>query len=725
MAVKSGFFNSVNGDRRYDATFFAEYFSSFIENGVFPDLESSLQVVENENMFIRILPGKGWINGYYVNNDDDYLLQHPNSDGTLDRIDRLVMRINYLERTIEFAIKQGKYASSPIAPGLQRDLDFYELALADVYIRAGATSIIQDNITDLRDNPFFCGWATAKVVGWDRIKEEIYNWFEEVQSASYATTEEVRTADNDIKREVANLNLHLDASNRVTNGVTFGTNFDTMFGMEIDYTRNQSVNALNIGQTEITLEDASGFKIGHEVTIYDDINLERRRILNIVSNTLVVDSLSKGFKAGANIARSMILYDEVNKAMNFGSFGSLSVVTIDGENLPQPFSAKSLISLQQTIFYVDSNRQLNVRDDEGVWSRKTALQGSYFSSTTTDGEKYVYVFSETNYDANNRRTVYIHAYDEQGNLIKQKTLGSGPYWSNPSSQYFNKTLYYLIQAYGGAQELYKTTFDGVDFTAPVMIASGTWNKGGLIVLNDNEFVAFSYNATAATFNKIVGTTSTSHTFTQSGIIGGGVIDGKLTFISLNNNVVGIHQTENNSTWTTKTYTLGATPSKSIAVIDSEETIHLALLVDSNLYVTKKISIAVGFEELVRYGTVTGTSLAAPIAHNQKYRKPLMLLDNTKLMAELLVGEGSPLTINDVRFTTKPTTEAVAWIKHDEGLTITEGVFNDRIMDLTVVDDETQLVGIKFEDSVGEIRVTMERPTTEDDVRITRIIGGVE
>lgn len=157
MTIKSGIFNSVNGDRKYNATDFASYFASFIGNGVFPNPSNSLQVVAATNLTTVVKAGKGWINGYFITNDSDYELQHSLADGTLKRIDRVVMRLNYLTRQIEIAIKRGTSASSPVAPTLQRDTDYVELALADVLINNGATVITQANITDTRLNNALCG----------------------------------------------------------------------------------------------------------------------------------------------------------------------------------------------------------------------------------------------------------------------------------------------------------------------------------------------------------------------------------------------------------------------------------------------------------------------------------------------------------------------------------------------------------------------------------------
>ena len=57
--IRSSFFNSIGGDRKYDASKFAEYFNSFIGNGVFPNPSSNLQVMVNDDMTVTVKEGKG------------------------------------------------------------------------------------------------------------------------------------------------------------------------------------------------------------------------------------------------------------------------------------------------------------------------------------------------------------------------------------------------------------------------------------------------------------------------------------------------------------------------------------------------------------------------------------------------------------------------------------------------------------------------------------------
>ncbi|MFD2446377.1 hypothetical protein ACFSO7_20660 [Bacillus sp. CGMCC 1.16607] len=187
MAIISGLFNSVNGDRKYKADFFAEYFASFIANGVFPNPSTGLQVIANGNMAVSIRAGKAWIKGYYMSNDADYTLQLDVADGVLKRIDRIALRLDFLTRQIVPVIKKGAFASSPVARALQRDTDAYELGIADILINNGAISISQANITDTRLNTALCGIVKGTVDQIDttnlfaQYDDAFQEWFESIK----------------------------------------------------------------------------------------------------------------------------------------------------------------------------------------------------------------------------------------------------------------------------------------------------------------------------------------------------------------------------------------------------------------------------------------------------------------------------------------------------------------------------------------------------------------
>ncbi len=162
MAMRSGFFNSVNNDRLYSANEFAEYFATFIGNGIFPSPTTSLQVQPDTGLTIRVKAGKAWINGYYFVADADESILIT-ADPVLPRVDRLVLRLHLSNREITLVHKQGTAASSPVAPSVTRDAQMIELSLATISIPAGASSITSGMISDTRTNSSECGFVASTI----------------------------------------------------------------------------------------------------------------------------------------------------------------------------------------------------------------------------------------------------------------------------------------------------------------------------------------------------------------------------------------------------------------------------------------------------------------------------------------------------------------------------------------------------------------------------------
>lgn len=177
---KSSFFNSVSHDRTYKAEDWAEYFASFIGNGVFPVPSTGLQVVANDGMKLNVKTGKAWINGYFYFNTEDLAVELDTADGQLNRIDRVVVRWDLTNRVMSVKVKSSSFSASPTAPALQRDADVYELALADIYVGAGVTAITQSKITDQRLNTSLCGIVVGVVEQIDpsAITAQFDNFFE-------------------------------------------------------------------------------------------------------------------------------------------------------------------------------------------------------------------------------------------------------------------------------------------------------------------------------------------------------------------------------------------------------------------------------------------------------------------------------------------------------------------------------------------------------------------
>lgn len=204
MAEYSGFFDAhlLNGeyDRVYLAEHFARYFASFIGNGVFGGKSSELMVRQKDSadMSVRVMAGQGFINGYFYENDDELSLAIDNADGVLSRIDLIVLRWDKNERSIRVAVEKGAFASFPSAPLLKRNDDFYELELAKIYVKAGATRITQADITDMRLDPSVCGFVVSVVDNFDtaEFNAQLNMWIEQFRADSI---EEVNRLVDDIR----------------------------------------------------------------------------------------------------------------------------------------------------------------------------------------------------------------------------------------------------------------------------------------------------------------------------------------------------------------------------------------------------------------------------------------------------------------------------------------------------------------------------------------------
>jgi hypothetical protein len=129
----------------------------------------------------------------------------------------------------------------------------------------------------------------------------------------------------ELQRENAHLLAYADIDGRALGNT--GKFYDLMDGRtftynagKIDTTKSNATTALSIGATSITVSSATGFAVGQEITVFDDVNLERPTITAINSNTLTVTALTKAYKNGATVCRSSVIVDTVNKVMKFGGW---------------------------------------------------------------------------------------------------------------------------------------------------------------------------------------------------------------------------------------------------------------------------------------------------------------------------------------------------------------------------------------------------------------------
>ena len=163
MSITSGFFNSLNGDRTYNADQMSEYFKGIISDGVVENIGGALQVMSSTGMNVNVKTGRAFIDSRWFESDAIETIAITSAHATLNRYTAIVIRLNYTNRTITLETKDGTPATTPTKPAITRSEQIKELCLAYVYVAAAATSISQTNITDTRANTNICGWVTGVI----------------------------------------------------------------------------------------------------------------------------------------------------------------------------------------------------------------------------------------------------------------------------------------------------------------------------------------------------------------------------------------------------------------------------------------------------------------------------------------------------------------------------------------------------------------------------------
>lgn len=163
--LTSGFFNSVNGDRKYNADDMSSIFEGLITDGVYEAVGNKLVVEVNSGMNIQVNTGRGWFGGRWVKNNAILVLPISTADAVLNRYDAVVIKVDNSEgaRSVTAYIKRGTPASSPAKPTMTRTDTVKEYCLAYVYVKAGATAITAANIEDTRGITELCGWVTGLI----------------------------------------------------------------------------------------------------------------------------------------------------------------------------------------------------------------------------------------------------------------------------------------------------------------------------------------------------------------------------------------------------------------------------------------------------------------------------------------------------------------------------------------------------------------------------------
>ncbi len=150
MSVTSGFFNSLNGDRRYNAEQMSDIFNGIINDGVFANIGTAFGVKASTGNIVTVGIGRAWFNSTWLLNDAILPITADASEVLLDRIDAVVIEINRDNSVRGGSIKiiKGSPESSPTKPTMINTTYVNQYPLAYIYRKAGSSEITQANLTN-------------------------------------------------------------------------------------------------------------------------------------------------------------------------------------------------------------------------------------------------------------------------------------------------------------------------------------------------------------------------------------------------------------------------------------------------------------------------------------------------------------------------------------------------------------------------------------------------
>lgn len=191
MSVSSGFFNSLNGDRKYNAAQISAIFDGLIIDGVFASIGTAFAVNAAGGLTVNVGIGKAWFDHTWTVNDSILPMTAPEAEVLLDRIDAVVLEVNGTESVRENTIKfvKGNPSSAPSRPTLTNEGNIHQYPLCYIYRKYGTAVINQADITPMvgtESTPFVTG-----ILQTISLDELLGKWQDELDRFTDARSQEV------------------------------------------------------------------------------------------------------------------------------------------------------------------------------------------------------------------------------------------------------------------------------------------------------------------------------------------------------------------------------------------------------------------------------------------------------------------------------------------------------------------------------------------------------
>lgn len=340
MALRYGFYNSYNGDRKYNAEDMGNLLDGIITDGVFANVDGIFGTIAGEGLQVIVKTGRAWFDGTWSINDALIPLTIETPDVVLDRYDAVVLETNHAttERKNSIKIVKGNITQGGTWPSLINNALIKQHPLAYIKVRANTTQILASDI-DIRvgksDCPFVTGILTTVSIDdlFNAWQADFDAWFENIQTV--ISTDTV----TNLQRQI---DLKLNKADKATAAmVASGTN-DTYYVTPKSLKSTVS-NASNVVKEEVNQNHISVYSLMDAGYIHQ---FDKMGLPNInVSSMIYPVSPSNGNEILAtrfvNVDTSTYAYNMFNVNISTGNATNRAQIC--------SFSASSLSNTTPTI----------------------------------------------------------------------------------------------------------------------------------------------------------------------------------------------------------------------------------------------------------------------------------------------------------------------------------------------------------------------------------------
>lgn len=189
MAVTSGFFNSVNHDRLYNAEQISSMFDGIILDGIYQGLGDAFIVkpYSDLNCTVTVGTGRAWFDHTWTLNSTELALTLDDPNVLYDRIDAIVIDVDRRQDVRANSIKVVKGTVSETGatkPSLIKEELHNQYPLAYVTVKAGSAAPIQaqyiENMIGKTDTPLVAGVLESMDITMfvQQMEDEFNVWFD-------------------------------------------------------------------------------------------------------------------------------------------------------------------------------------------------------------------------------------------------------------------------------------------------------------------------------------------------------------------------------------------------------------------------------------------------------------------------------------------------------------------------------------------------------------------